>query len=228
MGVWHQFCCISRKRFSSQKKLPPKLTCSPAQSLHWQSRQEGESCQHWHYLGRSCLACKDFRDNWIPSLLPEHCWRDSMDKKTEEGIPNKYPFRECETKRSISSEQMNLSINWELLIWFWRDLETETQFGQNRSFGIKQLASIWSDVHWRVWAARRHTDVLHESILIYPECVWGKWEQFLQNHWLCLHLKRHMHTCAHIHTPHSKAKFPLARFSIQIGALSCPNLWTSW
>lgn len=35
------------------------------------------------------------------------------------------------------------------------------------------------------------------EFLIYPESVWCKWEQFLQNHWLCLHLKRHMHTYTH-------------------------------
>lgn len=53
-----------------------------------------------------------------------------MGKKTKEGIPSKYPFRDCKTKRSISSEQTNLSVNWALRIQFWRSWRQAPNLGK--------------------------------------------------------------------------------------------------
>lgn len=49
--------------------------------------------------------------NCMLSHLPKPWWRERVGEKTKEEIPNKYSFGGCKIKRSLSSEQIALSVN---------------------------------------------------------------------------------------------------------------------
>lgn len=132
-------------------------------------------------------------NNCIPSQLPEPWWRDRMGEKTKEETPNKCLYRECIIEISFFTWNDSFNKLSIMVLGFgrsWRETPSlcRIQVLESNNWHLSKWGTLES-----MGCQETHRCSGWE-FLIYPKCVWCKWEQFLQKHWLCLCLKRHTHT----------------------------------